>query len=252
QQSGKILMVGFQSRYEPALVAAKKFADSGFLGKPYYAEAVGMGVETGRRRGLPGSPTFISRTLAGGGVTLDIGVYPLDSSLNILNHPVPVSVNAVTAGYLGHDEAASKVAGAWVWDPAKFEVEDFSAAFIRFEDDLVMVYKQAWAMHAESLGNPLVLGTKGGISVSDGVPVFYTDVNGYMVNITPQHLPRVDAFRQKIVDFVEAVRGNKQSPIDPKGIVAMHYIIDAIYQSAEIKKEVSVNLPPALRRTKWT
>jgi len=250
KESGKILMVGFQSRYNPELQAAKKFVDSGFLGKPYYAEAV----DGGRRRGIPGwgssaGPTFISKSLAGGGATLDIGVYVLDNALYLLNHPVPVSVSAMTADYIGHDPTANKVAGAWYWDPSKFEVEELSAAFIRFENDLTMIYKQAWAMHADSLGSPLILGTKGGITIRQGVPTFYTDQNGYMVNITPSGLPKVDTFRQKIVDFVEAIQGKKQNPIDPKGIVAMHYIIDGIYLSAQTKKEVSINLPEELRRT---
>ncbi|MGC9175173.1 MAG: hypothetical protein ACP5GO_04915, partial [Thermoprotei archaeon] len=109
-------------------------------------------------------------------------------------------------------------------------------------------YKQAWAMHADSLGSPLILGTKGGITIRQGVPTFYTDQNGYMVNITPSGLPKVDTFRQKIADFVEAIQGKKQNPIDPKGIVAMHYIIDGIYLSAQTKKEVSINLPEELRR----
>ncbi|MFP3219677.1 MAG: Gfo/Idh/MocA family oxidoreductase, partial [Candidatus Marsarchaeota archaeon] len=246
QQSGKILMVGFQSRYEPALVAAKKFADSGFLGKPYYAEAV----DGGRRRGIPGwgsnaGKTFIEKSLAGGGVTLDIGVYVLDTALYLLGHPTPVSVSGMTADYIGHDVSASQIPGIWGWDPAKFEVEDFSAAFIRFEDDLVMVYKQAWAMHAESLGNPLVLGTKGGIGLSP--LTLYTDMNGYMVNITPQHLPRLDTFTQKINDFVRAVRGEIENPIPPKPIVKMQYIIDGIYQSAASGKEVTIQLPAELR-----
>jgi len=108
-----------------------------------------------------------------------------------------------------------------------------------------MVYKQAWAMHAESLGNPLVLGTKGGIGLSP--LTLYTDMNGYMVNITPQHLPRLDTFTQKINDFVRAVRGEIENPIPPKPIVKMQYVIDGIYQSAASGKEVTIQLPAELR-----
>jgi len=244
-ESGKVLMVGFQSRYNPGLQAAKRFVDSGFLGKPYFAEAV----DGGRRRGIPGwgssaGKTFIERSLSGGGVTLDIGVYVLDSALYLLNHPIPVSVEASIADYIGRDKSASEIPGIWGWDPSKFEVEDFSAAFIRFEDDLVMTYKQAWAMHAESLGNPLILGTKGGIGLSP--LTLYTDMNGYMVNITPQHLPQLDEFTQKIVDFVRVIKGEIKNPIPPNGIVEMQYIIDAIYESARTQKEASVKLPKDL------
>ncbi len=248
EKNGKVLMVGFQSRYNPELQAAKKFVDSGFLGKAYYAEAAG-GEVGARRRGIPGE-SFTKLETAGGGVTLDIGVYVLDTALYLLGHPNPVSVSGFTYAGIGKNETAVGVgAPTWAgqWYPKNFEVEDFSAAFIRFEDDVAMVYKQAWAMHAESLGNPLILGTKGGISIRDGSVVFYTDQNGYMVNLTPSGLPRLDTFRQKIVDFVDAIQGKKKNPIDPKGIVVMQYLIDGIYLSAETKKEVSINIPEELR-----
>ncbi|MGC8632090.1 MAG: Gfo/Idh/MocA family protein, partial [Thermoprotei archaeon] len=234
-------------RYNPELIAAKKFVDTGFLGKPYFAEAV----DGGRRRGIPGwgsgaGPTFISKAMASGGATLDIGVYALDNALYLLDHPRPISVDAATWGYLGKDEAASKVVGTWAWDANKFEVEDFATAFIRFEGGLVMLFKESWAMHAETLGNPLLLGTKGGVTIKDGVPILYSDMNGYMVNVTPQGLPKIDTFTQKIVAFVDAIKNNKASPIDPRGIVIMHYIIDALYQSSGQGAEVAVKLPQDL------
>ena len=247
-ETGMVLEVGFQSRYNPELIAAKKYIEAGFLGKAYFAEAAG-GEVGARRRGIPGE-SFTKMETAGGGVTLDIGVYVLDTALYLLGHPNPVSVSGFTYAGIGKDEGAVGVgAPTWAgyWYPKNFEVEDFSTAFIRFEDDLVMVYKQAWAMHAESLGNPLVLGTKGGIGLSP--LTLYTDMNGYMVNITPQHLPerRGPWFYQKVYDFVTAVRDGTKPPIDTKGIVKMHFIIDAIYESSKTGKEAKVNLPSDIR-----
>ncbi|MGC8615387.1 MAG: Gfo/Idh/MocA family protein, partial [Thermoprotei archaeon] len=185
------------------------------MGKAYFAEAAG-GEVGARRRGIPGwgssvGKTFTSASLAKGGVTLDTGVYVLDTALHLLGYPKPLSVTAFTAGYLGRDGALAK--GSWDWDPSKFEVEDFSSAFIRFEGGISVVYKQAWAMHAETLGNPLVLGTKGGLSLS---PLrLYTDMNGYMVNITPTYPQAVDEFEMKIKEFIKACKGEAPDPIDP-------------------------------------
>ncbi|MGC9175232.1 MAG: Gfo/Idh/MocA family protein, partial [Thermoprotei archaeon] len=235
-------------RYNPELQAAKKFVDSGFLGKPYYAEAAG-GEVGARRRGIPGE-TFTKLETAGGGVTLDIGVYVLDNALYLLGHPNPVSVSGFTYAAIGKDESAAGVgAPTWAgyWYPKNFEVEDFSAAFIRFENDLTMVYKQAWAMHAESLGNPILLGTKGGITMNP--LTLYTDMNGYMVNITPVHLPQRQGpwFYQKVLDFLTAIRDGTKPSIDTKGIVKMHYIIDAIFESSRTKSEVKVRLPEDIK-----
>jgi predicted dehydrogenase len=245
-------MVGFQSRYNPELQAAKKFVDSGFLGKPYYAEATGFMFEGDRRRGIPGE-TFTRQETAGGGVILDEGMYAIDLIYHLLGAPKPLSVSGMTIAAIGKDETAVGARGpTWsgIWDPKQFEVEDFAAAFIRFENDFVMAFKRAWAMHAESLGIPLVLGTKGGIAFNP--LVLYTDMNGYMVNITPAHLiERKEGledkeFYQKIYDFLIAVRDGTKPPIDPKEIVKEQYIADAIYKSAVTKSEVQVKLPEDL------
>ncbi|MGC8674614.1 MAG: Gfo/Idh/MocA family protein [Thermoprotei archaeon] len=250
QKNGKVLMVGFQSRYNPELIAAKKFVDTGFLGKPYFAEATGIQNEGDRRRGIPGG-NFIKADTAAGGVNLDIGVYSIDNLLYLLDSPNPLSVTAISVDYLGHDESASKVVGAWGWNPKELQVEEFSAALIRFEDDLVMTYKRAWAMHAETLGTPFLLGTKGGLSFNP--LTLYTDMNGYMVNINPVHLPsgRVQGeqepwFFKRGVDFVTAVRDGTNPPIDTKGIVKLHYVIDGIYESSRVGHEVKLNLPADL------
>ncbi|MGC8674278.1 MAG: Gfo/Idh/MocA family protein, partial [Thermoprotei archaeon] len=252
QKNGKVLEVGFQTRYNPQLIAAKKFVDAGFLGKPYFAEAVGFRHEGDRRRGIPGE-TFTSMQTAGGGVILDEGVYALDYPLYLLGHPNPVSVSGLTYAGIGKDETA---VGAFrptyggTWDPKKFEVEDFAAAFIRFENDLVFQFKRSWAMHAETLGRPLILGTKGGLSLDP--LTLYTDMNGYMVNIEPAHLPSSPDeesrwFYQKVYDFLVAVRDGTNPPIETKGIVKMHYIIDGIYLSSKLGQEVKINLPADLR-----
>ncbi|MGC8615228.1 MAG: Gfo/Idh/MocA family protein, partial [Thermoprotei archaeon] len=251
EKNGKILTVGFQTRYNPELQAAKKFVESGFLGKAYYAEAAG-GEAAARRRGIPGN-SFTKKETAGRGVTLDMGMYVLDSALYLLGHPNPVSVTGFTYAGIGRDETAAGAGDkTWggTWDPERFEVEDFSAAFIRFEGDLTMVYKQAWAMHAETLGNPVLLGTKGGITLNP--LTLYSDINGHMINITPQHLSESQdlydqEFYKKIYDFAVAVRDGAKPPIDPKEIVKEQFIVDAIYSSSESKREMILNLPSDLK-----
>jgi predicted dehydrogenase len=66
----------------------------------------------------------------------------------------------VTEAAIGKQREAA-VGGGWPWNPDEFEVEDFVAAFIRFEGGLTMVLKESWAMHADTLGPPFILGTKG-------------------------------------------------------------------------------------------
>ncbi|MBO1911895.1 Gfo/Idh/MocA family oxidoreductase, partial [Microvirga sp. 3-52] len=66
-ETGKMLSVGFQPRYDPNMQHVKRIVQSGELGDVYYVEVGG-----GRRRGMPGG-TFISKQLAGVGAMADIG-----------------------------------------------------------------------------------------------------------------------------------------------------------------------------------
>lgn len=238
RKAGVVLMVGYQTRFAPELRAAREAVSSGALGRVYYCETT-LG---GRRRGIPGSPTFVTRRLAGGGVLLDLGCYALDNALYILGFPRPVRVSAVTEAAIGPQEDAV-VEGGWPWNPREFEVEDFVAALIRLEGGCTMLLKESWAMHAETLGSTFFLGTKGGLRLR---PLeIYRDEWGYMTKTTLS-LPKVDPFREKMRAFVEAVKSGGPSPIDPREAVIEQFLMDAIYESAERGGEVEVRLPPEL------
>ncbi|MEM3138441.1 MAG: Gfo/Idh/MocA family oxidoreductase, partial [Thermofilaceae archaeon] len=238
KESGRILMVGFQSRWSPEIVAAKRIVASGSLGKIYYCEAT-LG---GRRRGIPGSATFLKRELAGGGVVLDLGCYAIDNAMHILGFPRPVSVSAAVEAAIG-PQKNSVVECGWSWNPEDFEVEDFAVAFIRLEGGCSVVLKESWAMHSNSIGSAFFLGTKGGLKLS---PLeVYRDEWGYMTTTTLM-LPQVDTYREKVKAFVEAVRKGGPPPIDPREIVIEQFILETIYESASKGKEVEVKLPREL------
>ena len=46
-----------------------------------------------------------------------------------------------------------------------FSVDDFTCALIRFEDGLVMDFRMSWAMHMDTMGDTLFLGTEAGLKV---------------------------------------------------------------------------------------
>ncbi len=236
QKSGKILMVGFQPRFKPQIQTARRLVlKEKILGNFYYGEAT-LG---GRRRGIP-PETFTDRSMSGGGVCLDLGCYALDQSFFVLGHPRPVSVSAATFSALGRDPEAV-VEGGWPWKPEKFEVEDFVTAFIRFKDGSVMVFKESWAMHADTLGPAFFLGTKGGLKLN---PLeIYKDIGKSMTKITVQTPTGVDEWKLKMSSFVDAVRRNGPSPIDPAEIVLEQYVLEAIYESAERKSEINLKIP---------
>jgi len=233
RETGKILTIGLHSRYSRRQQLAKEIATSGALGAIYYGEIVSH-----RRRGIPGG-TFINKETAGGGAVIDIGVYSLDTALEILGHPKPVSVSAITMDRIGKSHTPAQ--GTWRWDPEKFNVDEFGAAWIRFENDSVLLFKTSWAVHADSLGKSFFLGDKGGLQL-DPFEV-YRDEFGALVNITPKlGEDRVDRFKEETQQFVTAIREGRRAPIPAEEVVWTNVIMDGIYRSAAEKREVAVGL----------
>ncbi|WEK55000.1 MAG: Gfo/Idh/MocA family oxidoreductase [Candidatus Cohnella colombiensis] len=245
KETGNMLTLGFQPRYDPNMKLMQEIVQSGRLGKVYYAETGG-----GRRRGMPGG-TFISKKLAGAGAMADIGCYSLDMALHAMGYPKPISVSAFTSNHFGtnplyHPEAS------------KFEVEDFGVAMVRFENDLVLQFKISWAMHMDTLGATMFLGTDAGLKITpagsgpwsgvwDGsvgsMTLFHDEYGRQTQTAIPLIEHRLNLFDEKVRDFAEAVRDGRPAPIPGEQILIQQAIIDGVLRSAESKREVAIELP---------
>lgn len=246
KQTGKILSIGFQPRYDPNMIMVKEIVQSGILGHIYYVQTGG-----GRRRGMPGG-TFIRKDLAGVGALADIGCYGLDMALNTIGYRKPVTVSAYASNYFGTNPQYHKEAD-------RFDVDDFTAAFIRFEDGLVMDFRMSWAMHMDTMGDTLFLGTDAGLKVKSpnpqvnwggawdgGIgPVFlYKDVCGICTETAIPGKPEAtDRFYRKCRAFADAAKVNGPSPVPWQDIIYNQAIIDGIIRSSALKQEVAVVIP---------
>ncbi|WP_369335936.1 Gfo/Idh/MocA family protein, partial [Halomonas sp. ND22Bw] len=72
RDTGKILQVGLQSRFNGPSRWMKQYIDAGNMGDVQFARAQAL-----RRRGVPGWGVFINKDLQGGGPLIDIGVHIL-------------------------------------------------------------------------------------------------------------------------------------------------------------------------------
>ena len=73
---------GYNLGFAREACTLRKLYDEGFFGDIYYARAMSM-----RRRGVPASPSFLSKAIAGGGPLIDIGVHILDVLLWMIGCP---------------------------------------------------------------------------------------------------------------------------------------------------------------------
>ncbi|MCU6709610.1 Gfo/Idh/MocA family oxidoreductase [Paenibacillus sp. J5C_2022] len=248
KDTGLMLSIGFQPRYDPNTKLIREVVQGGKLGKVYYVEVGG-----GRRRGMPGG-TFIRKELAGAGAMADIGCYSLDFALHALGYPKPLTVSATTSNYFGSNPAYHSEA-------SRFDVEDFGSAFIRLEGGIVLQFKISWAMHMDTLGASMFLGTDAGLKVTpygegpwsgvwDGQVGSMTLFHDMMGQNTHTPIPRIqhslNVFEEKVKDFVRAIREDAPAPIPAEEILYNQAIIDGILRSSAINKEVDIDLPSDL------
>ncbi len=235
KQSGKVLFCGIASRWAPSTQQVKQFLQTGALGEIYFAEIVAT-----RRRGIPGT-SFTRKDIAGGGAVLDIGVYLADTLLYLLGFPKPLTCSALVGGFLGTQPEAV-VHGGWRWDPSQFEVDDFGAAFLRFANGAAAVVKVCWAAHMDSLGTSFLLGVKGGLKL-DNPPEWFFDYDGYMAQTRLPQPSNGDGFVKEVRFLVEAVRNGAPPPVRPEEALTVQGVLEAIYRSAKLRREVKVTIP---------
>ena len=247
KESGKILSIGFQPRFDPNMKMIKKIVESGELGDIYYIQTGG-----GRRRGIPApfGTTFIEDKTAGVGAMGDIGCYSLDMVLNAIGYPKPLTVSAYTSNFFGTNP---KEVGEY--DANRFNVDDFAAAFIRLEGGIILDFRISWAMNINTPGDSIILGTDAGLRIpstdcwngSIGGPlVVYRNVAGFETDYTiPERSNRGfgGLFDQKIRSFLDAVKSNGPAPVPTSEIIYNQAIIDGIVRSAELGREVEINIP---------
>ena len=243
KKSGKVLSIGIQPRFDENMQMIKKIVDSGVLGKIYYIQTGG-----GRRRGIPNS-TFIEKSTGGIGAMGDIGCYSLDCVLNAIGYPKPLTVTGYTSNYFGTSTEYQSEA-----DAKRFNVDDFAAAFVRLEGGIILDFRIAWAMHLDTPGDSIIMGTKGSLRIPStdcwngtvgGPMTIYHDVAGAQTQTT---IPVIESkgpglFDRKIRSFLDAVKNGTPAPVPTSQILYNQAIIDHIVKSAELGHEVEVKIP---------
>jgi predicted dehydrogenase len=231
RKAKRLLQIGFQWRFTPAAQLLRKRVASGSFGDILYVRCQAL-----RRRGIPSWGVFGRKDLQGGGPMIDIGVHILEMAHFIIGAPKPVSASAACYTYLG-DQKPEALCSWGAWDYKTYTVEDLAVGFVRFANGATLTVESSFAAHIEKdVFTIQVMGTKGGATY-DPLQIF-TDDQGYMVNLTPAFAGSGDNFAYKMSHFVECVRDGKKSEAPGEDGLAVQRILDAIYKSASLKREV--------------
>ncbi|MEM7536074.1 MAG: Gfo/Idh/MocA family oxidoreductase [Chloroflexota bacterium] len=236
--SGKTLMTAQHFRFKGNSKAMKAEIDAGALGDIYHARSWML-----RRGFLPPRPGFIYKKNSGGGPTIDIGVHILDLTLWFMGNPTPVSVSGVAKAPLAHHEGAFSSWGR-VLVPQDMDVEDFAAAFVRFDTGATLILEVSWLLHHDTQGEDMQMwlyGTEGGshwpnnqILKSNYDTRQFTNTELKLVADT------MEPHALECVEFAQAVKAGAPSLVPAEQSLQVMTILDGIYRSQEEGREVSL------------
>jgi predicted dehydrogenase len=234
RKAEKELIVGFQYRFDPRSKVIRDQVASGTFGKIMYVRAQAL-----RRRGIPNWGVFGRKDLQGGGPMIDIGVHILECAHSMVGSPRPVSCTSNTWTYLGNQP--SNVASVWPnWDHQNYTVEDLAVGMIRFDNGMMLTIESSFVAHIEKdVFNIKVFGEKGGANwETSGI---FADHGGYMMNMTPAFLPKIDVFEYKMRHFVEVCRDGRPNESSGEQGLMVQKMLDGVYASSAQGREVAID-----------
>jgi len=218
----RILMVHMNHRWQPGFTTVKKLVEAGRFGEIYYLKA-----RWHRNRTFDEDQKkrvwFTDKKKAGGGALLDIGVHILDLALWIMDDFEPISVSAS------------------VYNKFHSEVDDFASALIRLKGNRLVSLETSWEAHLKDEFSLTVLGTRAGASVSTTSPLLIWEKMDGLTTETICRLPSdLPAEKTSVGHFVSVLKTRKTPETSAeKGVKTMR-ILDAIYRSAALGKEVKL------------
>ena len=237
KKAGKLLMVGFVRRYERGSTLLRQLVSQDFFGELYYAKATYL-----RRNGNPGG-WFGDKSRSAGGPLIDLGVHVIDLTRYLMGNPRPVSVYGATFQNLFNrpNIITPKAYYSTSAGPDDIcDVEDLASAMIRFDNGAVLQVEAAFSLNMkEDTGSVQLFGTKGGARLSPELEL-YSEMNGFMTNVTPVCPPESFnfEFQEEINHFVHCLSTGEPCRSPAEDGVQIMRILDAVYESGRTGHEV--------------
>ncbi|MDP7129638.1 MAG: Gfo/Idh/MocA family oxidoreductase [Planctomycetota bacterium] len=236
-KSGKKLMTAQHFRFQGKSKAMKAEIDSGVLGNIYHARSWML-----RRGAAPVRSGFIQKKHSSGGPCIDIGVHILDLTLWFMGNPKPVAVSGVARAELAHQKGAWSIWGGKI--PKSFDVEDFAAGFVRFENGATLIIEMSWLLHHDTQGEDMQMwlyGTKGGSHWPKCEILSQNNKTQQMYNRQLKRLnDQLEAHAQECVEFARAIVEDAPSPVPAEQSLDVMSILDGLYRSQDAGKEVKI------------
>ncbi|MFA7421140.1 MAG: Gfo/Idh/MocA family oxidoreductase [Melioribacteraceae bacterium] len=214
----KQVMVGMKLRYRPDSMLTRSLVNSGELGDIFYIRCGWLRKQSSEQK------WFLNKSQSGGGVLIDLGILILDLALWIMNDHKLKSVSVETFSHTTKD------------------VEDTAVGLVRFSDERVISFEVSWGLHAEwDKFHLAAFGTKGTAHLNP-LKAYKRLESGHIDYTLPTSATASNlykkAFENELKHFIAAVRDNSPMVSSGEDALMLMRLLEAIYKSAELKKEV--------------
>ena len=237
EKQGKLLNIGVCNRFQESVCRIAEMNKQGLLGNIYHVYC-----SFRAHRSIPGlGGSFTNKAESGGGVLIDWGVHSLDLILYILGGAELKSVSANTYCEMAKDMKAYKYTGMWAEETKRIEdgvndVDDFVTGFIRTNKASIS-FNGAWAQNIAKRDTYIdFLGDKGGVRLD------YCGHFTYFKDDLTEERPEFDIpdmYYREDSDFLDACETGRRNRSHISEILESAKLLDAIYQSAEEKREIT-------------
>jgi predicted dehydrogenase len=193
-----------------------------------------------RRNALPNRIGFLMKEHSGGGPCIDIGVHVLDLTLWFMGNPKPISVTGVSRTELAKEPGAFSMWGEY--DSSIMDVEDFAAAFVRFENGAVLILEVSWMLHHETDTEDMqvwLYGKNGGLHWPRCEKISSDNVNNNLLfSKFKNNKIETEPHAKECIEFAESVVNNQPVPVPAEHSLQVMEILNGVYKSQETGKEV--------------
>jgi len=233
---GRILMAAQMMRYSSVTQTLRRWIEGGNLGDVYHSRVFAT-----RRNLIPPRDSFLDPAFSGGGPCIDIGVHALDAALYLIGFPEPVRISGVARTNFGRNHI---LPGKWgEWDREKMLVEDFACGQVRFADGSTMHLECSWLGHQpeDERIEAQFMGLQAGLTWPGGR--YSTARNqvlsdGVIAGLSMKDFYSPDNYEHEIRAFREACVTGAPSPIPWQQSFRVMAILEGIYASARLGREV--------------
>jgi predicted dehydrogenase len=216
QQAKVKLMIAYRLHFEQGNLEAIRIAQSGRIGDVRVFNSVfTQQVHAGNVR---------LREAFGGGTLEDMGIYCINAARSLFRDE-PYEVFAFSS---------------WDSDPRFKEVDEMTAAILRFPQDRLATFTCSFG--ANPVSNYTIVGTKGSLRVEPGYE-YQTEIRHYLTTkekTKEKVFPKRDQFASELVYFSDCVLKNKDpEPSGEEGLADVQ-VIRALRKSGELNAPVKL------------